>query len=175
MNLGFYQEYDKRKHKDLSKYKMDFLKSIIVNDKLYKFIAFDNNEYLNRIKFQSLEKGQLWFSYYKFLNDKTEFDMKYNVKKVSYRTGIPSDNIMFFIATMKEIYDVCSLTYSCENYMWKASVDHLYVLSRLLKVHMEDLLVPQCESIREVEMCVCISSYKRLSEYWKRLYINKCA
>lgn len=55
------------------------------------------------------------------------------------------------------------------------SVDHLYVLSRLLKVHMEDLLVPQCESIREVEMCVCISSYKRLSEYWKRLYINKCA
>lgn len=120
MNLGFYQEYDKRKHKDLSKYKMDFLKSIIVNDKLYKFIAFDNNEYLNRIKFQSLEKGQLWFSYYKFLNDKTEFDMKYNVKKVSYRTGIPSDNIMFFIATMKEIYDVCSLTYSCENYMWKA-------------------------------------------------------
>lgn len=25
MNLGFYQEYDKRKHKDLSKYKMDFL------------------------------------------------------------------------------------------------------------------------------------------------------
>lgn len=36
------------------------------------------------------------------------------------RTGIPSDNIMFFIATMKEIYDVCSLTYSCENYMWKA-------------------------------------------------------
>ena len=119
MNLGFYQEYDKRKHKDLSKYKMDFLKSIIVNDKLYKFIAFDNNEYLNRIKFQSLEKGQLWFSYYKFLNDKTEFDMKYNVKKVSYRTGIPSDNIMFFIATMKEIYDVCSLTYSCENYMWR--------------------------------------------------------
>ena len=60
MNLGFYQEYDKRKHKDLSKYKMDFLKSIIVNDKLYKFIAFDNNEYLNRKKLQRLEKGQVW-------------------------------------------------------------------------------------------------------------------
>ena len=57
MNLGFYQEYDKRKHKDLSKYKMDFLKSIIVNDKLYKFIAFDNNEYLNRIKNSKFGKG----------------------------------------------------------------------------------------------------------------------
>lgn len=142
MNLGFYQEYDKRKHKDLSKYKMDFLKSIIVNDKLYKFIAFDNNEYLNRIKFQSLEKGQLWFSYYKFLNDKTEFDMKYNVKKVSYRTGFLVIIIMFFIATMKEIYDVCSLTYSCENYMWKAYSNNSRGICLVFNVIDYDMLYP---------------------------------
>jgi hypothetical protein len=87
MNLGFYQDYDKRKHKDLRQYKVDFLKTIIVDDKLYKFIAFDDDSYLNQIKLQCLKKGQLWFSYYKFLNDKT---------------GIPCDNIRFFVATMKE-------------------------------------------------------------------------
>lgn len=27
---------------------------------------------------------------------------------------------------------------------------------------MEDLLVPQCESVRDMEMCVCTSRYKRL-------------
>ncbi len=32
MNLGFYQEYDKRKHKDLKQYKIDYLKTIIVDD-----------------------------------------------------------------------------------------------------------------------------------------------
>ena len=111
MNLGFYQEYDKRKHKDLKQYKIDYLKTIIVDDKLYKFIAFDD-VYLNQIKLQCLKKGQLWFSYYKFLNDKTEFDMKFDASKVSYKTGVPCDNIKFFVSTMKELYDVCSLTYS---------------------------------------------------------------
>lgn len=111
MNLGFYQEYDKRKHKDLKQYKIDYLKTIIVDDKLYKFIAFDD-VYLNQIKLQGLKKGQLWFSYYKFLNDKTEFDMKFDASKVSYKTGVPCDNIKFFVSTMKELYDVCSLTYS---------------------------------------------------------------
>ena len=68
--------------------------------------------YLNQIKLQCLKKGQLWFSYYKFLNDKTEFDMKFDASKVSYKTGVPCDNIKFFVSTMKELYDVCSLTYS---------------------------------------------------------------
>jgi ssDNA-specific exonuclease RecJ len=62
----------------------------------------DDDSYLNQIKLQCLKKGQLWFSYYKFLNDKTEFDMKYDAKRVSYKTGIPCDNIRFFVATMKE-------------------------------------------------------------------------
>ena len=82
--------------------------------------------------------------------------------------------------TINDIQKILHLSCSQPIYRWfkgniLPSVNHLYVLSRLLKVHMEDLLVPQCESIREVEMCVCTSSYKRLSEYWKRLYINKCA
>ena len=82
--------------------------------------------------------------------------------------------------TVKDIQKILHLSCPQPIYRWfkgsiLPSLDLLYVLSRLLKVHMEDLLVPQCESIREVEMCVCTSSYKRLSEYWKRLYINKCA
>lgn len=92
--------------------------------------------------------------------------LKYRIEKAGY--------------TVKDIQKILQLSCPQPIYRWfkgmiLPSVDHLYVLSRLLKVHMEDLLVPQCESIREVEMCVCISSYKRLSEYWKRLYINKCA
>ena len=68
--------------------------------------------------------------------------MKYNVKEVSYRTGIPSDNIMFFIATMKEIYDVCSLTYSCENYMWKAYSNNSRGICLVFNVIDYDMLYP---------------------------------
>jgi hypothetical protein len=142
MNLGFYQDYDKRKHKDLRQYKVDFLKTIIVDDKLYKFIAFDDDSYLNQIKLQCLKKGQLWFSYYKFLNDKTEFDMKYDAKRVSYKTGIPCDNIRFFVATMKEIYDVCSLTYSYDGYMWKAYSNNSNGVCLVFNVIDYDMLYP---------------------------------
>lgn len=56
------------------------------------------------------------------------------------------------------------------------SVDHLYVLSRLLKVHMEDLLVPECEYSIVTEKYVEKSlGEKILYEYWKRLCIKKCA
>ena len=97
---------------------------------------------------------------------KTGLLLKYRIEKAGY--------------TVKDIQKILQLSCPQPIYRWfkgmiLPSVDHPYVLSKLLKVHMEDLLVPQCESIREVEMCVCTSSYKRLSEYWKRLYINKCA
>lgn len=61
---------------------------------------------------------------------------------MSYRTGIPSDNIMFFIATMKEIYDVCSLTYSCENYMWKAYSNNSRGICLVFNVIDYDMLYP---------------------------------
>ena len=59
-----------------------------------------------------------------------------------HRTGIPSDNIMFFIATMKEIYDVCSLTYSCENYMWKAYSNNSRGICLVFNVIDYDMLYP---------------------------------
>lgn len=142
MNLGFYQEYDKRKHKDLRQYKIDFLKTLIEADKLYKFIAFDDDAYLNQIKLKCLKEGQLWFSYYKFLNDKTEFDMKFNVNKVSYKTGVPCHIIKNFVLTMKEIYDVCSLTYSYDSYMWEAYSNNSKGICLVFNVIDYDMLYP---------------------------------
>ena len=56
------------------------------------------------------------------------------------------------------------------------SADHLYVLSRLLKLHMEDLLVPRQENIGATELYMDrISSDKTLYEYWRRVCVNKCA
>ena len=142
MNLGFYQDYDKRKYKDLNLYKIQFLKSLIVNDTVYKFIAFDDNAQLNKIKLECVRNSQLWFSYYKYLNDETEFDIKYDVKKVSRKTKIPCENIQLFIATMKEIYDVCSLTNSYDNYMWNAYGNYGNGICLVFKVINYDLLYP---------------------------------
>ena len=79
--------------------------------------------------------------------------------------------------TVKDIQKILHLSCPQPIYRWfkgsiLPSVDHLYVLSRLLKIHMEDLLVPKCEYSIVTEKSL---GEKRLYEYWKRLCIKKCA
>jgi hypothetical protein len=84
--------------------------------------------------------------------------------------------------TVKDIQKILHLSCPQPIYRWfkgniLPSVDHLYVLSRLLKVHMEDLLVPKIYFDRftgEMKAEFKIGE-KRLYEYWKRLCIKKCA
>ena len=83
--------------------------------------------------------------------------------------------------TVKDIQKILHLSCPQPIYRWfkgniLPSVDHLYVLSRLLKVHMEDLLVPKCEySIFTEKYGEKPLGEKRLYEYSKRLCIKKCA
>ena len=83
--------------------------------------------------------------------------------------------------TVKDIQKILHLSCPQPIYRWfkgiiLPSVDHLYVLSRLLKIHMEDLLVPIQEEISITELHMdCISSDKRLYEYWRRLCVKKSA
>ena len=83
--------------------------------------------------------------------------------------------------TVKAIQKILHLSCPQPIYRWfkgiiLPSVDHLYVLSRLLKIHMEDLLVPIQEEISITELNKdYISSDKRLYEYWRRLCVKKCA
>ena len=83
--------------------------------------------------------------------------------------------------TVKDIQKILHLSCPQPIYRWfkgiiLPSVDHLYVLSRLLKIHMEDLLVPIQEEISIIELHMdCLSSDKRLYEYWRCLCLKKCA
>lgn len=83
--------------------------------------------------------------------------------------------------TVKDIQKILHLSCPQPIYRWfkgiiLPSVDHLYVLSRLLKIHMEDLLVPIQEEISITELHMdCLSSDKRLYEYWRCLCLKKCA
>lgn len=83
--------------------------------------------------------------------------------------------------TVKDIQKILHLSCPQPIYRWfkgniLPSVDHLYVLSRLLKVHMEDLIVPKCEySIFTEKYGEKSLGEKRLYEYWKRLCIKKCS
>ncbi len=116
--LKFYKHFFDIPLQEVTDLKTTELKEIIRNDKIYKFILFDGNSDLNNIKIQSLKKDELWFSHYIYLNDSSEFEIKYNIKKVSNKLNKSKDNISEIIDTFKEIYDVCSFSYCNDAEMW---------------------------------------------------------
>lgn len=59
----FYDEFFERETEDAIEFKIQYLQSILENNRIYKFIAFDDNDALNKIKLKCLLNDQLWFSY----------------------------------------------------------------------------------------------------------------
>lgn len=123
--LGFYEKYVtlmgnlQDKPDRATPYKIEYLKQIIKDGKVYKFISFDGEENLIRTKIDTLKQGKIWFSFYKTLNDETEFQINYNAKKISQQTGRNVNNVQLLINFFTEMYDVYSLTYEYQSYMWK--------------------------------------------------------
>lgn len=82
---------------------------------------------------------------------------------------------------VRDIQDILHLSCPQPIYRWYKgiilpSVDHLYVLSRILKVHMEDLLVSNCESVCLMDEYLYVEqkeTVKRLYKYWNRLQVQQ--
>lgn len=81
---------------------------------------------------------------------------------------------------MKEIQELLHLSCPQPVYRWfkgqaLPSVDHLYALSKLLCVHMEELLLPVNEEPEELTarrreyFLFLIEREKQLMRYWKRI------
>lgn len=120
-DLGFYNEYLKllgglRDRPDMATpYKIEHLKKIIRQGKVYKFISFEKNA---ESKIDTLVSGKIWFSFYKTLNDETEFAIEYDMDKVIKETGFKKEHIRIIVNYLTEMYDVYSLTYMYREDMW---------------------------------------------------------
>lgn len=124
--MAFYPEYVKRMNllkdgstEEETNYKINYLKQIIKNDKVYKFIGLNDTPDKNEQKINTLLKGNIWFSQYKILNDQTEFQINYNARKIAKVIGCDEAYIRFIVDCMMEIYDIYSLTYEYSPKMWK--------------------------------------------------------
>ena len=121
---GFYENYvnlmgNLTEPDRATPYKINYLKKIIKKDKVYKFISFEGDASLVRTKIETLKQGKIWFSFYKTLNDETEFYMNYNAKKISQITGRSTNSVHLLVNYLTEMYDVYSLTYEYQKSMWQ--------------------------------------------------------
>lgn len=117
--LNFYKEYFDGTSDDSTALKLQKLKECIQDGRIYKFIAFTDDNSLNTSKLYALENDELWFSHYIYLNDPTEFQIKYDVKKVSNKTLRDGKSMHDTISVLKEIYDICSFSYEYGVHMWE--------------------------------------------------------
>lgn len=140
--LQFYKEYFGVSTDAATKLKIQKLHDVICDDKIYKFIMFDENEQLNKIKLETLRKDELWFSHYIYLNDSTEFEIKYDVKKVANKVRRTKEGIKKTIESLKEIYDVCSFTYRYDDSMWENYSNGGNGICLVFKVEDYDMLFP---------------------------------
>ena len=105
-------------------------------------------------------------------------------KRISYpnidmqRTGRKLKNMIESAGyTPRKIQDYLHLSCVQPIYRWYKglilpSVDHLFMLSELLNVHMEDLLVKKnsVSMIYDIEQCYSQAAQKRFMAYYKKIY-----
>ena len=140
--LTFYNEYFQQSLKKATTYKINYLDKLLENRRIYKFIAFDDNEDLNKLKLECIKNDMLWFSHYVYLNDKTEFSIDYDQAKVSSVVGVNRISIHNLVEDIKELYDVCSFSYECKMNMWKDYANHSNGICIVFDVMNLDILFP---------------------------------
>ena len=81
--------------------------------------------------------------------------------------------------TLRIIQDYLHLSCVQPIYRWYKgkilpSVDHLFMLSELLNVHMEDLLVKKnsVPVIYDIDQCYAQVAQKRFMAYYKKIYLS---
>lgn len=100
--------------------KQSFFNSNLINNTLYKYISFNDNQALNEEKLTCLQNNELWFSAHYVLrnNDSTEFQINANIARVSNATGASIPEIVYKLKVCREISDLCCFSNRLHEYMW---------------------------------------------------------
>ena len=104
---------------DFERYKDDYIHKKIINNSIYKFIPFSEDEDFNNRKINLVAEKKLWVSCHSCFEDKNEVAISCNPKVIARKTGVSEKNVRYFINTTKEMNDVSCFTYGINDFMWK--------------------------------------------------------
>lgn len=120
--IPFYDEYFKLpifdKEKGSQIFKDTYIRGKLFNNIIYKFIAFTDDESLNKTKLHMLSNNQFWASDHRYFEDKREVFRKYNLHNVTISTNQSVTQVLDFFRTVDEVNDIACFTYEISNFMW---------------------------------------------------------
>lgn len=117
--MEFYDDYFSIVSNKGNLFKDKFIRSKMKNDRIYKFVAFTEDENLNLKKLIMLEKKQFWASCYNYFEDRREVLRIYDKYKVQFYTKKSQKELDCFFDTLNEMNDISCFTYNPSNFMWE--------------------------------------------------------
>lgn len=128
INIDFYDGYfsllDFSNSEKAEAYKEEFIMSKLHDRRIYKFVAFTDNQALNRKKLGMLDRKQFWASCYDYFSDTREVLRPFNMRKVCRATGRTVQDISFFFRVVNEMNDISCFTYMPSPFMWEEYANH---------------------------------------------------
>lgn len=123
MKIDFYDDYFSiepfSKNNDGNQFKDNYIRSKMKYGKIYKFVAFTEDEKLNSRKLDMLIKNQFWASCYDYFNDDREVLRPYNQFVVCRETRKTKHDLNIFFSTVNEMNDISCFTYEPSDFMWQ--------------------------------------------------------
>lgn len=110
----FYEKIESLDETEIDQYKIKVLDKKC-GGKLFKFIQFDQNMELNRIKLDTLYNNKLWFGCPWTMNDSTEFKMPSNSH---FMTSKEAGYFRYHCELLYEMYVLCSFSIDITEKMW---------------------------------------------------------
>lgn len=93
--MDFYKNNFKLNSEDAVIHNERYIRTLLKNNMLYKFISFTDNDELNNIKLKCIINDTVWMSHYNFFEDSTELKIPIDKYKVSQNTNRTLENIKF--------------------------------------------------------------------------------
>lgn len=159
----------------IEKLKKEYFADKIINETLYKFIAFDDNTNLNFQKINALKNKQLWFGAYYVFEDGTEMQVNADFDRISKETGCGYKFAEFFASCQREMRDICCLTTSINENMWNKYANNHRGICLVFKILSYSFILPviytQKSKIDYTDSM--ISAFKCLKQTPNELYFNK--
>lgn len=138
--IEFYEEYcNSLANLDLKK---KYLESLLIDNKVFKFIPFTDDQNLNERKVFCIKNKKIWLSCIYTFKDRSELLMKVNYEKASKILGKTRSELKFFVDTIRELNDISCFTVSIREEMWEKYANNHNGICLEFNIRNNELLFP---------------------------------
>lgn len=174
MRYKYYNQYFNETEEKATEVKKNIIRNLVKDYKVYKFISFGEDVENNLRKIETIKEKKLWFSFYPYLNDDSEFEIKYDINRIAKKLNNQKKLAEEFIKSVKNMYDICSFTYESNSSMWKNYANGGNGLCMVYKINNLDNFFPiEYMDKKDIDFTEMIINFIEIQRKYGNHYLYK--